>query len=76
MIPAFSQNSGFDWRKVRFTPPGSDPGVTGTLACAYCDGPLGQEPLRLFSIEREAAAFCDACAARWFGRKASENVSS
>jgi hypothetical protein len=67
MIPAFDAKGGFDWKRVVF-------GVEG--GCAYCGAALGADPLRLFSVQGEAAAFCDACGARWFGRPPGPSTSS
>ena len=57
--------SGFDWSRVRWTGPLAPVDDT----CSYCGAAIPDDeiPLRLWTPDSSAAAFCRACQSAWWG---------
>lgn len=54
---------GFDWSKVKW----GAPLEAVSELCSYCGEKLNDHPLRLFTGDGWAAAFCAHCQTEWFG---------
>lgn len=61
-MPTLQPTRGFDWRRIVWT-------VGPPIVCSYCQHALPDAPLTMQNPNGSCAAFCDACAAKWWGMK-------
>ena len=61
----FNALPGFDWDRVNWGRPDSQPSVL----CSYCSAVLDDDdvPLIMFTADAHCAQFCGECMAKWFG---------
>lgn len=67
MTLALQPLPGFDWSKVTWGRPDSQPSVL----CSYCSAVIPEDsvPLMMWNAKGYAAQFCDECQAKWWGFK-------
>ena len=67
MTLALQPLPGFDWAKVTWGRPDSQPSVL----CSYCSAVIPEDsvPLMMWNARGYAVQFCDECQAKWWGMR-------